>query len=362
MNKKTLNYSGELGLKFVAVMEQITMDRIGDIGIANARDNVQYLNRGKNLKALREESLGEGNCALIIAAGPSLKRHNVAPQLKKSGYDGAIIATDSALRYCLHHKIVPDLIVTLDPHAKRIVRWFGDRDLKESDLRMDDYFSRQDMDSAFADELRANHEIIELIDRYGKQMRIALSTSTSKSVVNRVLETGMKIYWWNPMYDDPDAPNSLTRRLYDLNGLPSVNAGGNAGTACWMMAHAVLGKRHVALTGVDFSYYDGTPYKNTQYYYEARDLVGEDNLDQFFIRVYNPYLKKWFYTDPAYMWYREIFLEMAKETECVTSNCTEGGILFGDPIRFISLDNFLNEMARTKQTVPPNNAGEHSYD
>ena len=50
---------------------------------------------------------------------------------------------------------------------------------------------------------------------------------------------------------------------------------------------------------MDFSYYEDTPYKNTQYYYEAVDLVGENNLDAFFIRVYNPHLKQWFYTDPA---------------------------------------------------------------
>ena len=342
MNKKVTG--GELGLKFVAVMKQITMDRIGGIGMANARGNVQYLNRGKNLKALREESLGEGNSALIIAAGPSLKRHDVAHGLKKSNYNGAVIATDSALRYCLRNEIFPDLIVTLDPHAKRIVRWFGDPQLKEADLDEDDYFSRQDMDSIFADELKANREILNLLDRYGKTLRIALSTSASPAVVKRALEMGMQIYWWNPMYDNPDAPNGLTRQLYDLNGLPSVNAGGNVGTACWMMAHAVLGKRRVALTGVDFSYYDETPYKNTQYYYEARDLVGEENLDQFFIRVYNPYLKKWFYTDPAYMWYREIFLEMAQEADCETYNCTEGGILFGNPVNFVTLEKFLAEI------------------
>ena len=26
-------------------------------------------------------------------------------------------------------KIIPDLVVTLDPHKKRIVRWFGDKNL-----------------------------------------------------------------------------------------------------------------------------------------------------------------------------------------------------------------------------------------
>jgi len=63
------------------------------------------------------------------------------------------------------------------------------------------------------------------------------------------------------------------------------------------------------------------------------------------MRIFNPYLKKWFYTDPAYMWYRKTFLEMAADASCVTYNCTGGGILFGENIIFTSLDGFLNESA-----------------
>ena len=144
------------------------------------------------------------------------------------------------------------------------------------------------------------------------------------------------------MYDEPSDPESITRKIYDLNGFPCLNAGGNVGSACWMMSDAVLGKRHVALTGVDFSYYADTPYSKTQYYHEAVDLVGEENLDSIFMHIFNPHLKASFYTDPAYMWYRNCFLEMAKEAECITYNCTEGGILFGENILFVPLESFLN--------------------
>jgi len=335
-----------LGRKLARAMGQITLDRIGEIGIANARHNLRHLKNGKSLAALRGASLGQGDSAIVIAAGPSIRRRNVALRIKTSNFRGAVLATDSSIWYCLRNGIVPDLIVSLDPHAKRIVRWFGDPRLNESHLAEDDYFSRQDMDSAFSDELRANKEILQLLDLHGKKLRIALCTSASKDVVERVLETGMQIYWWNPMYDDPDSADGQTRRLYELNGLPCVNAGGNVGSACWMIAHAVLGKRQVALTGVDFSYYDGTPYKNTQYYYEALSLVGEENLESFYVRIFNPHLNAWFYTDPAYLWYRDIFLEMAGEADCKTYNCTEGGILFGDPIRFTSLDEFLNTVTK----------------
>jgi hypothetical protein len=336
---------GELGRELVANMVQLTLARIGDEGVKNAHRNLAHRDKGRSLRELRGAAIGKGDRALIVAAGPSIHRRNAAAQILEHHFDGAIIATDSAMRYCLRAGIVPDLVLTLDPHAKRIVRWFGDPELTREDLAADDYFSRQDMDRAFADEMRANDEILELLDRHGKQMRLALSTSASPAVVNRALGTGMQIYWWNPMYDDPDQQGSVTRELQRLNGLPCVNAGGNVGSACWMMAHAVLGKKHVALTGVDFSYYDGTPYRNTQYYREGVALVGENKLDSLYIRIFNPHLEAWFYTDPAYMWYREAFLEMAADAECITYNCTEGGILFGGAIRFVPLRDFLTGAA-----------------
>jgi hypothetical protein len=173
-----------------------------------------------------------------------------------------------------------------------------------------------------------------------------MSTSASQPVVQRAIEAGMDIYWWNPMVDNPDLPNSKTTALQMENGFPAINAGGNVGTACWMMADAVLGKQQVALTGVDFSYYDGTPYRNTQYYHEAVNLVGEENLDLLFVQIHNPYVNAWFYTDPAYMWYREVFLEMVLDGECTTYNCTEGGILFGDGIEFLPFTDFLKSWSK----------------
>ena len=331
-------------------MDRLTLARIGAEGVENARRNLPHLGAGRSLAALRAEKVGRGDRAVVVAAGPSLHRTAVADQLLAQRFDGAVIATDSAMRYCLRAGIVPDLVVTLDPHAKRIVRWFGDPELTQADLAADDYFSRQDMDRAFADEMRANEEILTLLDRYGKRIRLALSTSASAAVVGRARASGMQIYWWNPMYDDPGQPGSVTRQLQVLNRLPCVNAGGNVGAACWMMAHAVLGKKHVALTGVDFSYYADTPYRNTQYYQEAVALVGEERLDSIYIRIFNPHLGAWFYTDPAYMWYRNVFLEMVPDADCVTYNCSEGGILFGHGVHFVPLREFLDGSAQAAGT------------
>ena len=95
--------------------------------------------------------------AVGIAAGPSLHRMNIAAQLKSHKFSGAVVATESAMRYCLKQGIIPDLVVSLDPHAKRIVRWFGDPHLTIEDLKQDDYFSRQDMDKPFSHQFRPNN-------------------------------------------------------------------------------------------------------------------------------------------------------------------------------------------------------------
>jgi hypothetical protein len=334
-----------VGREIVANMVAITRERIGAHGLENAKRSLPLIRNGKSIHALTQQAIGEGNTALVVAAGPSIKRRDPAPSIKASGWRGAIIVPDGGIRYCLVHDIVPDLIVTADPHATRIVRWFGDPDLTHERLADDDYYRRQDMDSTFADELAVNREMLDLIDKYGSRLKIALCSSASPAVVKRVHDAGFDIYWWNQMYDDPDRADSVTRRLFEENGLPCVNAGGNVGSACWMFAAEVLQKQHVAVTGMDFSYYADTPFYNTQYYHEAVALVGQDNLESIYIRIFNHYEQAWFYTDPAYMWYRDCLLDMASDTTSRTYNCTEGGIFFGGNVQYMPLAWFLREVA-----------------
>ncbi len=327
--------------QLIGDMGQITLDRIADASIANAHRNDEAVRKGKSLAALRNKSIGASDAAVIIAAGPSIKVNDPVQAILDIGFDGAIIATESALFYCLRNGVIPDLTLSLDPHSSRIVRWFGDPDLTEQALRNDDYYRRQDMDDTFANELRTNEQVLDLLNNYGASIPIALSTSSSQKVVQRVQQIGMEIFWWNPMLDDPDEPGSRTKELYDLNGLPCMNAGGNVGTAAWMLADAVLGKKQVALTGMDLSYHDGTPYERTQYYHELVALLGEDRLSEAFDDFFNPHTKTRFFSDPAYMWYRKCFLEMIEDADCQTFNCSEAGILFGENINFIPFRDFL---------------------
>jgi len=334
--------SGLLGRNIALAMSKITSAKVRDLGFDNARKNAARIRGGKTIAELRIPELIENSSALVIAAGPSIHRYDTAGIIKRSQFNGTIIVTDSAMSWCLRNGIIPNLVVTLDPHPHRIARWFGMRDLTEGSILADDYFARQDMDPEFRrDQLGFNNELLELVNAHGPSMRIAISSSVAESVADRVVDARMDAYWWNPMYDDYEDPESLTRKIHSMNNLPCVNAGGNVGTACWVFAHAVLQKTHVGIVGMDFGYYSDTPYSSTQYYKEIVDLVGPDRLDDVFVRIFNPHLHREFYTDPAYLAYRDAFLEMISEASRVY-NCTGGGILFGPGINWISLGDFLS--------------------
>ncbi len=64
------------------------------------------------------------------------------------------------------------------------------------------------------------------------------------------------------------------------------------------------------------------------------------------MRIFNPHVGLWFYTDPAYLWFREVFLQMAAQADCKTWNCTEGGILFGERVVSASIEEFVRSTAR----------------
>lgn len=330
-----------LGIALAQNLTDVTLEKCASIGLENARQNLPYYS--KDILHLKEE-MQEVNSAIVIAAGPSLHRNNVAKKILESDYTGALIATESALAYCFRNSLVPDLVVTLDPHPKRIVRFFGDPNLSIEDLETDDYFRRQDLDPEFRqNELKRNSELLELVNKKGPTIKVALASCASQAVVERCMDCGMNSFWWNPIYDDYDNSNSITGKIYELNGLPCLNAGGNVGTASWVIVHSILGIEEVALVGMDLSYYNDTNYLHTQYYYELLDLLGEEHISEAFIPIKNPHLNKTWYTDPTYYWYREIFLEMVAEAPGKTYNCTEGGILFGDNINFIPLQQFLKK-------------------
>lgn len=329
-----------LGERLVAHIGDATRAKSQKLGLPNAEANRAFFTDHPRTIADLPAADPPSGAAIVVVGGPSLHRTRSVQRIVEKGFRGTVISSDGSLGHCLRLGLVPDYVVTLDGHPTRIVRWYGDPDL--ASRADDDYFGRQDLDPSFwSDQERANAELIALVDRHGPQVKAVLSTSSPPAVTRRCIAAGMGIHWWNPVYDDYDADGSITRSLFERNGIPCLVSGGNVGTCAWIVAHAVLRHRHVAVVGMDFGYAPGTPLLNTQYYYELRDLLG-DRVADAYIDVHNPHLGETWFTDPTYYWYRQIFLELAGEAPCETYNCSEGGTLFGAHVPFLPLDDFLS--------------------
>tara|TARA_Y100000590_G_C15630760_1_gene981111 strand:- start:380 stop:1414 length:1035 start_codon:yes stop_codon:yes gene_type:complete len=326
--------------KIIKKLEGTTYKSIVPTVLKNAKKNRKYLKYGKSIENLKGYKFNKGKVAVVVASGPSLRRYNQIEILKKYKNRLIIISADGALYYLLDNGIVPDLVITLDPHPTRIVRWFGDTKLTKSKIEKDDYFLRQDLETDFRKEISSNKKNTNLFNKFSKKINIAVCTSSSLAVVKRLVSSKSKIYWWNPFLDEPKNKNSATRKIYKINKMPIINSGGNAGAAAWMFADSVLKVDKIALLGMDFSYYMDTPIKNTQYYDRISKLTKKENIKSFFKKIYNPKEKKFFYSDYVYIWYKEIFLEMVNNTNTKTFNCSKAGIIFENGIVWTSLKKF----------------------
>lgn len=332
------------------------VEKIPDIGrdwhhehiISNANATLRYIE-----KSIRDIDISNGcESALVISAGPSLHRNNVIERIVDSGYQGVVIAIDGSLGACLKKGLIPDYVLTLDPHPTRIVRWFGDHDFEAHTIN-DNYFLRQDLDVAFRENSkRINDEQIEIVNRYGNQLKLIVSSTSPLNVVDRAIEAGMDLYWWNPLVDDPSDSSSLTRALYKINNLPCFNTGGTVGTAAWVFAESILKARNIGVTGMDLGYPATTPLNETQTWYELHEFVkSEDELVKLFQHFTFPLTGELYYTDPTYYWYRQNFFDLLEQSSGKTYNCTEGGILFGDGIECVELETFLSMSDHGKSTV-----------
>ena len=280
--------------------------------------------------------------AFVISAGPSLHRKNSVQRLLAQNFSGPTVAVDAAMVKCLKQGLIPDYVVTLDPHPTRMVRWFGDPDF-EKHSAADDYFQRQDLDIEFRkNTIRENEKNIELINHYGPRMKALVASSAPANVLARIKEAGFETYFFNPLVDDPETIDSITRKLSAINGFPCVNTGGNVGTCAWILAATVLGIHSLGLLGMDFGYYQDLPRHETQKYYELLEFLQDDeDLDVYFPAYTYPGTGEMMYTDPTYYWYRQNFLELLPLVPAKTYNCTEGGTLFSKKLPCCSVEEFL---------------------
>lgn len=335
--------SGSVPAQMAELVEQITAigaRRHSQAIIAHAKANLA--NIGRTIRDLPAPNGDKGASAIVISAGPSVRRRDSIGRILAAKFRGTIIAVDGSYVACLRQGLIPDYVVTLDPHPTRMVRWFGDHDF-EAHAARDNYFERQDLDVEFRKgSVLRNRENIALVNKHGSKTKAIIASTAPPNVVARLQEAGTQMYWWNPLVDSPRAANSITRALFELNRLPSLNTGGNVGTASWVFAAVALKIPRIGLVGVDLGYYRDTPREQTQTYHELlAHLGGPERIEECFVELAWPLTGEVFYTDPTYYWYRRNFLDLATKVSARTINCTEGGVLFGEGVACATLDDFL---------------------
>ena len=339
--------AAEIPAQFYALVDEIP--RIGFKHHASSLISLVANNDPFVEKSIKDVPLPRGakaKSALIISAGPSVRRKESIPRIHRVNYQGTIVATDGSYIACLKAGLIPDYVVTLDPHPMRMVRWFGDPDF-ENNAESDDYFARQDLDMEFRNNnIIHNRENIKLVDRYAPLTKLIVATSISESLRRRLSEAKFDMYWWNPLVDNPRQADSLTRRMYEMNRLPCMNTGGTVGSASWVFVATRLKMPMVGLVGMDFGYYEDTPLEKTQTYYELVHRLGsEERLENYFISTVFPLTGEKFYSDPTYFWYRQNFIELLNNAPSTkTFNCTEGGTLTEGPFKLAFLEDFLAQV------------------
>jgi len=284
--------------------------------------------------------------SIIISAGPSLHFSDALSKIGKSSFQGKIICIDGSYIKCLKAGIIPDYVVTLDPHPTRMVRWFGDPEFIENSEK-DDYFSRQDLDIDFRNEsIVENLKNIELVNLYAHLSKLIISVTAPTNLVNRAKAAGFDMYWWTPLVDDPDSTHSLTREMYLQTKAPALNTGGNVGTAAWLFAKFFLAIKNIAVVGMDLGYRMDLPKEKTQTFQELKEILGDEPGDEFFPVIFNPHTSENYYIDPTYNWYLKGLLEILEKTNTRLTNCSGAGNLFGDRVDWVDLDVFLGEFGK----------------
>jgi 6-hydroxymethylpterin diphosphokinase MptE-like protein len=332
MRRKPLSLSEDQwclskGPDFISMVNKITqigLEYHKETILENSKQNVIHI-QGRTIRAL----LGRGRPnALVVSAGPSLYRNGTLRRIKDSNFRGDIIAIDGSYIQCLKAGIVPDYVITLDPHPTRVVRWFGDPDY-EKHRQEDDYFERQDLDVLFRQAgIEQNQENIRIVD--GSPCKLVISTTSPANVVERTSK--MERFWFAPLVDDP-AQEGITRTIVKETGAPALNTGGTVGTTASIFARTILGCSNVAVVGMDLGYYPDTPLEKTQSYHMVNGNPEMYHWEE------TPYGR--FYTDLTYFWYRQNLLDLLEANNVTITNCTGAGMLYGKNVINMELEDWL---------------------
>ena len=264
--------------------------------------------------------------AIVIGRGPSVKKKGHLEMLAKSNFNGAIICCDGALITTLKAGVTPEkfpnfYVATIDP--------------------------RQEI---------GEHDNDKIVDQYGDKIKGLFSTLSHPQTVEKARKSGIKIHWLHSLFDYEEGKKSfnqisasMVRAKNHSEGLPAIQTGGNVGTSSWFIAWRILKCPTVALIGINHGWNEDDPWEKIMSH--GSDFVKTDVIDRknptfkkLFKKIYNTDFNCYCIVDPLFQFYSSALKEfIVKSPEWLTTiNATEGGCIFGDKIKCLTLAEFLN--------------------
>lgn len=289
-----------------------TLEQFAQLWMENIAQNMEVILSSKSIKELPKHTNAS---AIVIAAGPSLKKNNHLETLRKSDFKGIIIAVDRMLIPLLKEGIIPDYVINADGHRDNILKFFDD----------------------------------PIVDEYADEFKVVFATLAPPNVVKRF--KGDK-YFYNAMIDDPKAKKSISKYLRFLTQKPNLNTTGNVGGFGVIFAY-YLKCNPIGMIGLNLSYPAETPFDETYSYQNIKkaypEMTDEDIYTTFYEECTHPFFKTRCYTEPIFSYYKEGLLDaahymVAEGYEII--NCTEGGIIFEEPIESMWFKDFLRKYGR----------------
>lgn len=309
-----------------------TKDNLLKTWVQNFGENCSRIRRGKSLDALvppdaveiDKGTMKPPGSAIIVGRGPSIFEKKHLELLAESDYHGCVICTDGSLIDTLKAGVVPDdgrevIAVTVDGNREKIWKWYDD----------------------------------PIVDKYGPNLKVILSTTAAVNVAERIEKTGAQIFWFLPIHDDFRMPQSFTemQRMMtateqNQKGVIMSQAGGHAGATAYIQSWALLRRSPVALIGLNLGYTKDTKLESTYYWPGLMESAKGDvaAVRSVYKTVVDPNGEPAI-MDPVFLHYQEAFLNLVQMQPWWVRliNCTEGGAIFGRGIEWWPFKKFLEE-------------------
>jgi hypothetical protein len=289
-----------------------TTEQFGQLWMENIAQNMDVIQSSKSIKELPKHT---NRSAIVIAAGPSLKKKNHLEILSKSDFEGIIITVDRMLIPLLKEGIIPDYVINADGHRDNIFKFFDD----------------------------------PIVDEYADEIKAVFATLAPSNAINRF--KGEK-YFYNAMIDDPKAKKSISKYLRFLTQKPNLNTTGNVGGFGVVFAY-YLKCNPIATIGLNLSYPAETLFEETYSYQNIKkaypEMTDEEIYTTFYEECTHPFFKTKSYTEPIFSYYKEGLIDAANYMVAEgykIINCTEGGIIFEEPIESMWFKDFLRKYGR----------------